>query len=395
VNRFGVLLATRRYWPLPGGWESVWMRLLGALVERGHTATVLTPAWQFDWPSETLQTGVRIMRLPPPMGGGWEEYRYLRRLTRALRQLRGTYDAVIASGMRGDAYAALGEARREKFPVLLVPEQPGLRGDCHWQIESRCGPRVKRRCYRADAFVAATPLIEREVIAAGYARSRIHQVPLGVPLPTPTTPAMRLEARRSLAQADPALRLEAEAPLVVYAGRLRLGKGLDVLLEAWHAFEKRAPKAHLWLVGEGADARPLRERIFELGINAGVRLTGAFDDVDDVYRAADVVVCPALEDGPAVGLCEAAAYGLPIVASDVLTHRQLFDDGAECFIYPRRDAAALAAALERAFEPSGAGTLGAAARRRVERDYALPRMADAFEKLIAETLATRAARAAR
>ena len=67
----GLLLVTRRYWPMPGGWEKVWTRLLGELARRGRNAIVLTPRQQTDWPAETIHNGVRIVRLPPPARGGW------------------------------------------------------------------------------------------------------------------------------------------------------------------------------------------------------------------------------------------------------------------------------------------------------------------------------------
>jgi glycosyltransferase involved in cell wall biosynthesis len=390
VNPFGVLLATRRYWPLPGGWENVWARLLGEMVRRGHTATVLTPAWQRDWPDETIRGGVRIVRLRPPGRGGQEELRYLRRLALALRRLRPAYDVAIAAGLRGDAYASLGETKRSAFPVVLVPEQPGLAGDCHWQIESCCGPRAKRRCYQAAGYAAATPLIERELIAAGYARSRIRPVTLGVPLPTPTTLDLRRDARRSLAQADPALALQDDERLVVYVGRLRMNKGLETLLAAWRSVVATQGNVKLWFVGEGPDAGPLRERTFELGLISSVRLTGAFDDVDDIWRAADVAVCPTHDDGPAMALREAASYGLPIVASDVVTHRDLLDDGIDMVSYPRRDAGALAAALMQTLnEPEPARARGAKARDHILRQFTVERMTDDFERLLSEVAVAR------
>lgn len=388
MSRSGLLLVTRRYWPLPGGWEKTWSRLLDELARRGRRATVLTPQWQADWPDETMHGPVRIVRLPPPRRGRWGEIRYLSQLTKAVRALRSEFDVLVAAGLRGDAYAMVGAGRKHRFPVVLVAEQPGLRGDCHWQLEAVCGSRIKRRCYQAHAYPAATPLIERELIAAGYARSRIRPILLGVPPAEVPNAAARREARRALAHADPALALGGDEPLVVCIGRLRLGKGLDVLLNAWRRTSEAIPRATLWLVGEGPDADYLRERIGEFDLTGRVRLTGAFDDVDDVYRAADVAVFPALEDGPAVGLLEAASYGLPIVASDVVTHRERLDDRVEALVYPRRDAEALAAALGTLLgDRATAERLGAAARRTVNEEFTLAQMADGYERLLDELTA--------
>lgn len=388
MSRSGVLLVTRRYWPLPGGWEKVWSRLLDELARRGHHTTVLTPQWQADWPDETLHGAVRIVRLPPPQRGRWGEIRYLSQLTKEVVRLRSEFDVLLTAGLRGDAYAMVGAGRKHRFPVVLVAEQPGLRGDCHWQLEAACGSRIKKRCYQAQSYPAATPLIERELIAAGYARSRIRPIPLGVPPAEVPSAAARREARRALAQADPALALGDDEPLVVCIGRLRLGKGLDTLLAAWRQTAQVIPRATLWLVGEGPDADYLRERIVEFDLTTRVRLTGAFDDVDDVYRSADVAVFPALEDGPAVGLLEAASYGLPIVASDVVTHRERLDDQVEALVYPRRDAEALATSLGTLLrDRATAERLGEAARRCVGDEFTLARMADDYERLLDELTA--------
>lgn len=388
MNRGRLLVVTRRYWPMPGGWESTWARLLGELVRRGRKVTVLTPRQQADWPAETVHNGVRVLRIAPPGRSQWSQYRYLARLTKALRTWRGEFDVALVAGLRGDAYATIGEARRAGFPVMLQPEQPGIDGDCYWQIEAPCGARLKKRCYQADAYLAATPLLERELIASGYARSRIHRVPLGVDLPKPATMAERMEARRNVSHADPALAGVAGRRLVVCVGRLRLSKGLDLLLDAWRRVAESCPNTELWLVGEGPDAGTLRERVFELGLHDRVRLTGAFDDLDDVWRAADVAVCPALTDGSAVALVEAAAHGLPIVASDVSTHGELFAAGSEVTLYPRNNAAGLAVVLVAALDDlPKAQEIGFRARQRAARDYSLVQTADAYESLLDRLLA--------
>lgn len=373
---------------MPGGWESTWSRLLGELVRRGRKVTVLTPRQQVDWPTETVHNGVRILRLAAPGRSQWSQFRYLAQLTKTLRKLRGDFDTAIVAGLRGDAYATVGEGRRSGFPVLLQPEQPGVEGDCYRQVETACGPRLKKRCYRADAYLAATPLLARELIAAGYPRSRIHRISLGVDLPKTTSPAERVEARRNVAHADPALAAVANRKLVVCIGRLHIDKGLDVLLDAWRRVAESHHNAELWLVGEGPDAGMLRERIFELGLYDCVRLTGAFDDLDDVWRAADAAVRPALTDGTAITLLEAAAHGLPIIASDLATHKELLAADEEVLLYPRDDAATLAKLLTLALDDSlRTEALGAAARRRAARDYSLAQTADAYEMLIDRLLA--------
>ena len=377
---------------MPGGIEHTLARVCDELVRRGHRVVVFTPRSQSDWPTETDRNGVRIRRLEPSGGRWWGEARYLRRLQRAV--FADEPQAVITLGLRTDAYAVLGAAGQRGVPVILQPERPGLAGDCHWQIEARCGARIKRRCYSAAGYAAMTPLLERELIAAGYPRPRIRPIPLGVPIGESTSLGARIEARRSLASADPALGVDTPGKLVVCVGRLRMGRGIDVLLRAWQQLVQRRTDALLWYVGEGPDAADLRERVFELGLLSSVRLTGAFDDVEDVFRAADVAVFPTLEDGLSVGLLEAASFSLPIVASDITTHREFVADGAEGRLYPKNDVDALAAALNEALADTVGSQLGEAARRRIAAEHSTGNMVDAYEQLLRDVSAKSSGRAA-
>lgn len=378
-----LLFVTRRFRPLTGGLENMSIRLLGEWVRRGHKATVVTPRWHADWPEETDFSGVRVRRIAPPAAGCWGEARYARRLASTCRELRSQTDVAVVSGMLTDAVTLLGERRRGGPPVALQPERPGVSGDCHLQIEQRGGRRIKQTCFGADAFIALTPLLQRELTAAGYSRARIRPVTLGIPRRSTTDLEQRQEARRNLATVDPALALDPLQPLVVYVGRLRLGKGLDTLLIAWRRIAESGRRVMLWLVGEGPDAGYLREKAIELGLASCVRLTGAFDDVEDALRAADVAVCPALEDGIGLGILEAASFGLPIAAADTTTARDFVTNDAEAILFEKRDDAALARALLRLLDDAQfAHRLGNAARERVERTHSLSTMADEYESIL-------------
>jgi glycosyltransferase involved in cell wall biosynthesis len=391
VTLLRLTYVTRRFRPLPGGLENVACRLLSELAKRGNEVHVVTPRWQPEWPIETDYAGVRVVRIEPPAGRCWAEGRYARRLVKALERLTKRGDdrpaVAIVSGLKHDAQTVVLAGRAAKFPVVLQPEGPGIGGDCHWQIEARGGNRVKHRCYRADRVLALTPLLQRELTAAGYPRTRICEVPIGLPQVAPNTPQQKYDARRSLAHVDPALVLPQHAQVVVYVGTLRLGKGLATLIDAWRAVAATRPHAILWLTGEGPDAGSLRERVFEYGLARSVSLTGAFDDVEDLFRAADVAVYPSIEDGLGVGALEAATYGLPLVAGDTSTHREFFAADTEASLVPKHDAAALAAALGTLLDDDAlARQRGNAARTRVERDHSLAAMVDAYERILLETI---------
>lgn len=372
-----LVLVTRRFWPLVGGAEIVMARLAAEFQSREAPTTILTGRWQTDWPAEVEHHGVRVVRLSNPSQRVWGTLRYMQSLARWLRQHRESFDLVYVSMLKHDAYAVIGEARRGQFPVALRAECSGLTGDCHWQLEARCGLRIKRRCLQAGTLIAPGPAVERELIAAGYPRDRIHYVPNGVPIPSPRDAAARAAARNTLAEAHPALTLAPDAPLAVYTGRLNPVKGLEHLVAAWPAVLARRPTARLWLVGEGPCRASLASQIGNLGLSGRVVLAGAFDDVEDFLLAADLFVLPSLEEGMSLALLEAMAAGLPVVATAIAANQVLVEDGRHGRLARTGDPAALASAINDLLDhPQQAAQLGAAARARVRAEYSLEKMAE-------------------
>ncbi|MHB8736812.1 MAG: glycosyltransferase family 4 protein [Terriglobales bacterium] len=384
-----MILVTRRFWPLVGGAEIIMARLAAAFQARGAPTTILTARWQADWPAEIEHHGVRVVRLANPPHRVWGTWRYMQALARWLRRHRGEFDLVYASMLKHDAYAALGAGGRDGFPVAVRAEGAGLTGDCHWQLEANCGLRIKHRLMDTDALIAPSRAVERELIAAGYPRDRIHYLPNGVSVPSQRDAAARREARESLAEVNPALALAPDAPLVLYTGRLHEMKGLDHLVSAWPMVLARQPLARLWIVGEGSYRRELAGQIDHLGLGGQIHLAGAFDDVEDFLLAADLFVLPSLEEGMSLALLEAMSVGLPVVATSIPANQVLVDD-CHGRLVPPADSAALAAAINDLLDHADdAQRLGEAARRRVSTDYSLDKMVTDHLALFEGLLAAR------
>ena len=87
----------------------------------------------------------------------------------------------------------------------------------------------------------------------------------------------------------------------------------------------------------------------ELDLTRHVRRLGALepDEIERLYRAADVFAFPSVKEGFGLAALEALAAGLPLVASDLDVFRGFLTDGESALLHPVGDAAALAAALER------------------------------------------------
>lgn len=156
------------------------------------------------------------------------------------------------------------------------------------------------------------------------------------------SPDARTEARASLGLPD-------DKVVVGTVARLVWQKGFKELFAAAAALRERRPEVVFCVVGpedpEKADALQPDDvdRARELG---NVVFAGLRDDVERVYPAFDLFVLPSYREGFSRTAMEAAACGLPVVATDIRGCRQVVDDGITGLLVPARDAQALAAAVE-------------------------------------------------
>jgi glycosyltransferase involved in cell wall biosynthesis len=163
-------------------------------------------------------------------------------------------------------------------------------------------------------------------------------------------------------------------PVVLFVGRLRSYKGLDVLIRA-----VRGVDATLVVAGDG----PERQRVASLGaelLGRRIRLLGAVPDghLPGLYRSAHVVCLPSTSGAEAFGivLLEAMACGVPVISTEVGTGTSVVNrDGQTGLVVPPDDPGALAAALRRVLEgPSQAAAMGRAGREHVVRNHDLRTM---------------------
>src|SRR5207237_3583075 len=120
--------------------------------------------------------------------------------------------------------------------------------------------------------------------------------------------------------------------------RLSREKGVDVLVRAFEGVP-----GELVLVGDGPD----RERVQELA-GEHVRLLGSIerDDLLRWYAAADAYVMPSRSETWGMAMQEAAAAGLPLIASEAPgAGYDLIEEGVNGYRVPVDDVEALRAAL--------------------------------------------------
>jgi glycosyltransferase involved in cell wall biosynthesis len=183
---------------------------------------------------------------------------------------------------------------------------------------------------------------------------------------------------------------------LVCVGTLHEVKGQIHLIEACALLRERGIDFVCELVGDGPDRSALERRCAELGLAERVRFLGPRlrGEVAELLRRADVAVAPSVpsrdgrREGLPVALMEAAASGLPLVASRLSGIPELVEDGVTGLLVPPGDAAAIAFAIERlAKDAETRQRLGLAARERVLRDFDQDRNARAIAARFAAAIA--------
>lgn len=173
----------------------------------------------------------------------------------------------------------------------------------------------------ADLIVAQSEYVAETLRAAGVPAHKIVAIPSAAP---PVHPFRTVFPR--------------EQTIFLSAGSQSLRKGTHYLLQAWRSLPSHTGMK-LWMVGNNTlPATFTRDLPGEVWLSPAVpkpQLTG-------LYRNASVLVLPTLAEGFAYVVLEAMAAGLPIITTSNSGCGSFVQDGANGWIVPAGDAAALA-----------------------------------------------------
>lgn len=229
-----------------------------------------------------------------------------------------------------------------------------LRGD---RTVGWFGRRVNRFVLRRARAVTAASRFMAEVAesVAGDGRP-VRPVPFGVD----TTAFVPAASART-------------GPFTVgFVKRFETRYGAGVLVDAFAEVVERVPDARLVLAGGGSRRARLEDRVRRLGLADRVEFPGEVPhtDVPDLLRRCDVLANPSRSESFGVVLLEAAACGLPVVATRVGGTAETVVDGVSGLLVPVDDPSALAEALVGlASDPERRRAMGEAGRAMVVADY--------------------------
>jgi glycosyltransferase involved in cell wall biosynthesis len=350
-----VVLVTTYFRPVVGGVESNAERLARYLNAGGLSVQVLTKRVTRELPDKEHWEGVAVERIGPfgdrSSSGKWQVAPFV---AAWLIRRRATYDVVSCIDYRGVGLAALAARSVTGRPVLLQAQTAGvLSGDNadaalgRWGIGpdgpvARIVKRSIRSVYgRADAIACIGREIEREALACGVPREKVHYLPNAIDMAEFRPPADG-EVETLRRRFD----LPVDRTVCLFVGRLSREKGLMDLLEAWRLLQPTPAilvvagpdmARHPWNVG------PMARDFVQLhGLGSTTRFLGSVSDVATLLRVADIVVQPSYFEAQGLSAIEALASGVPVVASAVGGLLDFVVDKQNGLLSPSQDPVTLA-----------------------------------------------------
>lgn len=244
----------------------------------------------------------------------------------------------------------------------------------------------------AGKTVAVSTAIAGILREAGLPEEKISVVPDGLPVSAEESGWAQLEAGRY----KPPMRADKDACRRILGNELRIDpattwignlaalvphKDHDTLLAASVIVCLKRPHARVLIAGRGPEEARLRDSIARMGLAGKVLLIGHRPDPVAVLKALDLYCQSSWGEGMGSVLIEAAACGVPIVATTAGGIPEVVDSGATGLLVRPRDPEALANALvELIDDRARAERFAAEGLKRLPR-FGLTRMAADLEKI--------------
>ena len=273
---------------------------------------VLTPRYASSWPEELVVREIPVHRPAAAPRSDWSIGRYLKHLTSWLQQHATSFDALLVDTIREEAIAVTEVGKQLGIPVVLRCGGWGEASDPNWWKTSRAAKRSCNVAKNADAIVADGGINQRELIAEGFVRERVHRINKGFPTFPARTALTRQLAREALGSVNSDLITSEQTPVLLCTSPMTRDGGINLLVNAAPHLINRYPDLRLWFIGDG----PYRDWIYENlrghGVRASIAMPGSFSDFTELCQAADFFFQPD-DDGLDYFLPTAISAELPLV----------------------------------------------------------------------------------
>lgn len=313
--------------PQSGGAETHLHETFGRLAAQGDHVTLLASGWP-GAPPRTELDGIEIHRTGGRYTFSLAAPRYFR------RHLRDRFFDVVVEDLNK---VPLFTPYWVTCPVVLLvhhlfgttafKEASLLVAAATWLLE-----RPVPRAFREVPTIAVSESTKADLVRRGMPAEGITVIPNGIELEAYPVP-------------DPTGKFP--DPTLLFVGRLKRYKGIDIILQACATLRDQGVPFRLLIAGRGDDESRLVGVREQLDLGEAVQFLGYVSEEDkkELLRRAWIHVLTSPKEGWGITNVEAAACGTPTVASDSPGLRDSVRDGETGLLVPHGDVAALAQAL--------------------------------------------------
>lgn len=296
-----------------GGAEIQAYKQANALKEMGCKITVVTQSRNLKYSTENVN-GIEVNRLPWRNGLFIGKLMNLFTLILFMCRKGSKFDVthIHLANLQADVCVFI--SRILKVPTLVKVASGGQFGEI---ARFRSLARVTKYygLRKANAIQAISKEIFSELCLIGVKESQIHRIPNGVSINL----VQSNDKNSALFNSKYSIKLGTQ--IFLYAGRLAVYKGIDVLLDAWNCRDKKFDSV-LILVGPVALDKPFSPN----SLPPDVIWVGASSDTSEFFKNADVFILPSFGEGMSNSLLEAISYQMPCIVTNVGSNTELIEN---------------------------------------------------------------------
>lgn len=244
--------------------------------------------------------------------------------------------------------------------------------------EYRLWAKTKYRLY--NRVITISQGIREILVKEGVPQGKIVCVPSAVDTAAYNTPCDRLSFLNEFDLEEKTLACGVVAQFIQR-------KGHKYLLEAIPEILSIHPTVRFLFFGKGPLEGELRTMSKDLGIADSVIFAGFRDDLDRYMGCFDLLIHPALMEGLGVSLLQAAAAGIPIVATWVGGIPEIVADGVNGYLVPKGDSKSLSGAVIKILSDNDlAARLGNKGRKIAQLRFSIDSMVEGNLKVYREMM---------
>lgn len=260
-------------------------------------------------------------------------------------------------------------------PKVLVSERCVDTWKSGWQLALD-----RRQISRTTRLIANSQGVAEFYGEHGFPAERIVVIPNGVEIPD----GKSVERDKQWAEFD----IPPGSRIVGYVGRLARQKRVHDLVWAMQLLRQLTDRVYFLAVGDGPERGRLERLARHMGCDHLVRFVGHRADASRLIGLMNVLWLASDFEGMSNSVLEAMAAGVPVVASDIPTNRELVVDGETGYLVRVGDSIGFAQFSDRLLaDPKTACRMGSAGRERVRQQFNVPKMIERHAELYRQVVA--------